>query len=241
MSKIVENVRVTVGITLLSPAEAMPEYTIVESLTSFAAHGVGSSAQAQRALSYSSLNSLTAERRLEKNEAERRDKQQADEEKQAKRKADDEARIAQLERDIRIKTFDAPTFRCQDECITFAGALDISRDGRAQGENQRIPRRSHARPPTIPNIRDLPHPSTPGGITARILHPTAIVVVFNSRSPRSHPPPLLHFYSSSRPKRTSFFHDINMPPSRNSNAYLNPSHIASSSSSSSSSSYRQAA
>jgi hypothetical protein len=90
MSEIVENVRVTVGdhavVTCRSDAAAelevfvppAPEHTIAESLTSFAARGVGSSAQvrgrlrassnptyesrvtlAQRALSHSSLNSIT--------------------------------------------------------------------------------------------------------------------------------------------------------------------------------------
>ncbi|KIJ12358.1 hypothetical protein PAXINDRAFT_14833 [Paxillus involutus ATCC 200175] len=197
MSEIVENVRVTVGdhavVTCRSDAAAelevfvppAPEHTIAESLTSFAARGVGSSAQVRGRLrassnpTYESHVTLAQRRKareatgkvchppelkedFEKSKAEQRKKEQADEEKQAKRKADDEAGLTQIEHNIRSKMFNAPMFRCKDKYMTFAGALDISRDGRLQGENQRIPRRSHARPPTIPNIHDLPHPSTPG-------------------------------------------------------------------------------
>jgi hypothetical protein len=114
-----------------------------------------------------------------------------------------------IERDIRSKTFDALvlTLRCKDAYITLAGALGISRDGTVEEPNTRIkeiPRRSHASRQQFPTSTTCRTLQQRGGI--RILHPTAILVVFNPRSPRPHPPLLLHYHSSSRdaPNRRFF-------------------------------------
>ncbi|KIJ13527.1 hypothetical protein PAXINDRAFT_100625 [Paxillus involutus ATCC 200175] len=73
-------------------------------------------------------------------EVEHREKEKAEAEKQAKRKADGEVRVAQIERDIRDKVFDAPlsSFRRKDEYITLAGALGISQDGTVEELKTRI-------------------------------------------------------------------------------------------------------
>ncbi|KAF8837822.1 hypothetical protein BDN67DRAFT_1004716 [Paxillus ammoniavirescens] len=77
---------------------------------------------------------------FEKAEVERREKEKAEAEKQAKRKADGEVRVAQIERDIRDKVFDAPlsSFRRKDGYITLAGALSISQDGTVEELKTRI-------------------------------------------------------------------------------------------------------
>ncbi|KIJ21880.1 hypothetical protein PAXINDRAFT_6010 [Paxillus involutus ATCC 200175] len=244
MSEIVENVRVTVGdhavVTCRSDAAAelevfvppAPEHTIAESLTSFAARGVGSSAQVRGRLrassnpTYESRVTLAQRRTareatgkvchppelkedFEKSEAERREKEQAD----------DEAGLAQIERNIRSKTFDAPMFRCKDKYMTFAGALDISRDGRPQGENQRIPRRSHARPPTIPNIHDLPHPSTPGESRPKNPAPDRNSRGFQFSLSTTASATTSPFPFVISPKTDQFFSRHRYAPSRNSNTH----------------------
>jgi hypothetical protein len=63
-------------------------------------------------------------------EEEQHEKDMADTEKQARKKAKDEVCHTQIEHDIRSKTFDAlSTLWCKDDFITLAGALKILRDG----------------------------------------------------------------------------------------------------------------
>jgi hypothetical protein len=74
-----------------------------------------------------------------KAEEEQHEKDKADAEKQAKKKAKDEVHHTQIEHDIGSKTFDAlSTLRCKDNFITLAGALKISRDGTVEELRVRI-------------------------------------------------------------------------------------------------------
>ncbi|KAG2131399.1 uncharacterized protein EDB93DRAFT_1071080, partial [Suillus bovinus] len=67
------------------------------------------------------------------------EKDKADAEKQARKKSEDEVRHAQIENDIKSKTFDAlSTLRRKDDFITLAGALKISRDGTVEELRARI-------------------------------------------------------------------------------------------------------
>ncbi|KAG1731361.1 uncharacterized protein EDB91DRAFT_1306144 [Suillus paluster] len=74
-----------------------------------------------------------------KAEEERREKDKADVEKQAKKKTEDEVHHAQIEHDIKSKTFDAlSTLRRKDDFITLAGTLKILRDGTVEELRTRI-------------------------------------------------------------------------------------------------------
>ncbi|KIK99298.1 hypothetical protein PAXRUDRAFT_822919, partial [Paxillus rubicundulus Ve08.2h10] len=125
---------------------------------------------------------------FEKSEVERREKERADAEKQAKRKADDKAHL-----NTNQMQHQKQNVRCARCCTRYLTRRNCRR---AQDENPRVPCRSHAhrrRFPTSTICRTL---QQRGEI--RNLHPTAILVVFNPHSLRSHPPLLLHYYPSSR-------------------------------------------
>lgn len=65
-----------------------------------------------------------------KHEAEQREKEKVEAKKQAKQKADDSARLTQIEHNITTKTFDAlSSYRLKDDFIAIAGALGLSREG----------------------------------------------------------------------------------------------------------------
>ncbi|KAF8835973.1 hypothetical protein BDN67DRAFT_1005629 [Paxillus ammoniavirescens] len=127
---------------------------------------------AQRALTQSRIELENVKKKknprpsedFEKAEVERHEKEKAEAEKQAKRKADGEVRVAQIERDIRDKVFDAPlsSFRRKDEYITLAGALGISQDGTVEELKTRI--KNYVADPT-----QLTSPITPAFLAYSLL------------------------------------------------------------------------
>ena len=81
-------------------------------------------------------------------EIKRIEKEKADSEKAAQGTAENDARLSQIEEDIKAKAFDGSlaSYRCKDDLITIAGVLSLSRDGTVTELTTRIKEHLAANP-----------------------------------------------------------------------------------------------